>query len=117
MKITGADGRTHLSGPSLACSLTNEDINNLDGPSFSWNPYSINIYNATNRKLQNYTFQPNTKQVTATPPKQEKVSQSLPAVLPSDLKNAFEKIRLGNLKEEKETPKIQSSYDDNQLIA
>eukprot|EP00486_Rosalina_sp_Unknown_P012180 CAMPEP_0201595028 /NCGR_PEP_ID=MMETSP0190_2-20130828/192165_1 /ASSEMBLY_ACC=CAM_ASM_000263 /TAXON_ID=37353 /ORGANISM="Rosalina sp." /LENGTH=115 /DNA_ID=CAMNT_0048054871 /DNA_START=1594 /DNA_END=1941 /DNA_ORIENTATION=- len=106
MKVTGADGRTHLSGPSLSSLLTAEDLVDVDGPSFSYNPYNsftTNPLTNQNELRRNSTYQPQSK------PPQPIVTQSLPAVMPSDLKNAFEKIRLDNLKEEQ----IKKDNDDS----
>ena len=110
MKVTGADGRTHLSGPSLSSLLTAEDLVELERPSFSYNPY--NSFTTNDRLMsqreirnRNLTYQPQSK------PDEPIVTQSLPAVMPSDLKNAFEKIRLDNLKEE------QSKKEDTDALS
>lgn len=89
MKVTGEDGRTHLSGPGLSCTLTDDDLEDLERPSFAYNPYNTFT---THDRLATHRAQ--------SIPEVPVATQSLPTVMPSDLKDAFEKIRLDNLKEE-----------------
>ena len=60
MKVTGTDGRTHLSGPSLSSLLTTDDLIGADASSFSYNPYTSYVINQ-NVMHRHSTYQPRPK--------------------------------------------------------
>eukprot|EP01084_Bolivina_argentea_P261226 441353_1 len=80
MKVTGADGRTHLAGPSFTYEY----------------PYMKILRHTPTQR--NISLETTNKKQKATNAKNSDLTQSLPTVMPSDLKGVFETIRLENVK-------------------
>jgi len=85
-KVTGADGQTNLAAFAVSSLL----MNSGEAASFD-----LHVSSARN---SSYGIPTNQKKPQNN--RDHEVAQSLPAVMPSDLKAAFDKIRLDNLKEE-----------------